>query len=57
MILKSLFFILTGPRWMGNANFGGSPELILEDILSDISAGMFFVPVKEKPFLGASIFN
>jgi hypothetical protein len=42
---------------MGNANFGGSPELILEDILSDISAGMFFVPVKEKPFLGASIFN
>jgi hypothetical protein len=42
---------------MGNANFGGSPELIRQEILSVISAGMFFVPVKEKPFPGAPIFN
>jgi hypothetical protein len=42
---------------MGNANFGGSPELIGQDILSVISAGMFFAPVKEKPFPGTSIFH
>jgi len=41
---------------MGNANFGGSPELIRDDILSVISTGMFFVPVREKAFPGASIF-
>ena len=52
-----LFFILTDPRWMGRANFGGSPELIRHNILSVISAGMFFVPAKEKPFPGASIFS
>jgi hypothetical protein len=54
---EALFSVLTGPRWMANANFGGPPELIREDILSDISAGMFLVPVKEKPFPGASIFS
>lgn len=53
---ERLFFILTYPRWMGNANFGGSPELIREDILSVISTDMFFVAVREKPFPGASIF-
>jgi hypothetical protein len=42
---------------MGNANFGGSPELIRQEILSVISAGMFFISVKEKRFPGASIFN
>jgi hypothetical protein len=52
-----LFFILTDPRWMGRANFGGSPELLRQNILSVISAGMFFVPSKEKPFPGASILN
>jgi hypothetical protein len=41
---------------MDNANFGGSPELILENILSVISASMFFVQVREKPFPGVSIF-
>jgi hypothetical protein len=38
---------------MGRANFGGSPELIRQNILSGISAGMFFVPAKEKPFSGS----
>jgi deferrochelatase/peroxidase EfeB len=52
-----LFFILTDPRWMGKANFGGSPDLFGKNLLSILSAGMFFVPAKEKPFPGASIFR
>jgi len=54
---KRLFFILTDPRWMGKTNFGGSPDLLQHDILSVMSAGMFFVPAREKPFPGASIFR
>jgi hypothetical protein len=53
---KRLFFILTDSHWTDNANFGGSPVLVEENILSVISASMFFVPVREKPFLGAAIF-
>jgi deferrochelatase/peroxidase EfeB len=53
---KRLIFILTDPRWMGNTNFGGSPDLFSDNLLSVLSAGMFFVPPKEKPFPGASIF-
>ncbi|HXV87681.1 MAG TPA: hypothetical protein VD710_01155 [Nitrososphaeraceae archaeon] len=47
---------MTDPHWMVNANLGGFPELILENILSVISASMFFVPVRKKPFPGHSIF-
>jgi deferrochelatase/peroxidase EfeB len=54
---KRLIFILTDPRWMGNTNFGGSPDLFSDNLLSVLSAGMFFVPPKEKPFPGASIFS
>jgi deferrochelatase/peroxidase EfeB len=53
---KRLFFILTDPRWMGNTNFGGSPDLFGHNLLSVLSAGVFFVPAREKPFPGASIF-
>jgi hypothetical protein len=42
---------------MGKANFGGSPDLFGQDLLSILSAGMFFVPANEKPFPGASIFR
>jgi deferrochelatase/peroxidase EfeB len=52
---KRLIFILTDPRWMGKTNFGGSPGLLSDNLLSVLSAGMFFVPAKEKPFPGASI--
>lgn len=52
-----LFFILTDPRWMGKANFGGPPDLLRKNLLSVLSAGMFFVPAMEKPFPGASIFG
>jgi len=54
---KRLIFILTDPRWMGNKNFGGSPDVFSVNLLSVLSAGMFFVPPKEKPFPGASIFQ
>jgi deferrochelatase/peroxidase EfeB len=54
---KRLFFILTDPRWMGESNFGGSPELKRHKIVSVISAGMFFVPRKEKPFPGVSNYH
>ena len=52
-----LFFILTDPRWIDSANFGGTPKLVRQSILSVISSGMFFVPVNEKPFPGISIFD
>jgi hypothetical protein len=42
---------------MGNANFGGSPDLFSDNLLSVLSVGMFFVPPKEKPFPEASIFQ
>ena len=54
---KRLLFILTDPRWMGKTNFGGPPGLLPQELLSVTSAGMFFVPAKEKPFPGASIFG
>lgn len=54
---KRLFFILTDPRWMGKANFGGFPEIKRQNILSVISAGMFFVHGKEHSFPGAAIFH
>jgi len=44
-------------HWMGNANYGDSPELIRQDDLFVLSAAMSFVPVGEKPFPGASIFS
>jgi hypothetical protein len=47
---KRLFFILTDPRWMGKTNFDGSPDLLRHDLLSVMSAGIFFVPAREKPF-------
>jgi Dyp-type peroxidase family len=52
-----LFFILTDPNWMGNANFGGDPDNNqgMDKFLSVLAAGVFFVPALEKPFPGASI--
>jgi Dyp-type peroxidase family len=52
-----LFFILTDPNWMGNANFGGDPDNKqgMDRFLSVLAAGVFFVPPVEKPFPGASI--
>lgn len=52
-----LFFILTDPNWLGNANFGGDPndKQGIDKLLSVLGAGVFFVPPVEKPFPGASI--
>jgi Dyp-type peroxidase family len=53
-----LFFILTDPNWLGNTNFGGIGQIHgMDDLLSVLSAGVFFVPPNEKPFPGASIFQ
>lgn len=54
---RRLIFILTDPRWMGKSNFGGEPGLLNNKILSVLSAGMFFVPPREEPFPGYSIFH
>jgi deferrochelatase/peroxidase EfeB len=51
-----LFFILTHPDWMGNTNFGGS-NTKMDKLLSVLVAGVFFVPPKEKPFPGISLFT
>jgi deferrochelatase/peroxidase EfeB len=52
-----LFFILTDPNWLGNTNFGGDPidKYEMNNLLSVLAAGVFFVPAVEKPFPGASI--
>jgi deferrochelatase/peroxidase EfeB len=52
-----LFFILTDPNWLGNANFGGDPDDTqgMDKLLSVLAAGVFLVPPVEKPFPGASI--
>jgi Dyp-type peroxidase family len=53
-----LFFILTDPNWLGNTNFGGSDQIHgIENLLSVLAAGVFFVPPNEKSFPGASIFQ
>jgi len=53
-----LFFILTDPNWLGNTNFGGAGQIYgIDDLLSVLAAGVFFVPPDEKPFPGASIFE
>jgi deferrochelatase/peroxidase EfeB len=53
-----LFFILTDPNWLGNTNFGGTGDFYgMEDLLSVLAAGVFFVPPAEKSFPGASIFQ
>lgn len=53
-----LFFILTDPNWLGNTNFGGSGQIHgMDNLLSLLAAGVFFVPPDEKSFPGASIFQ
>jgi len=53
-----LFFILTDPNWLGNTNFGGTGQIHgIDDLISVIAAGVFFVPPNEKSFPGASIFE
>jgi deferrochelatase/peroxidase EfeB len=53
-----LFFILTDPNWLGNTNFGGeSHQYGINRLLSLLAGGMFFVPPRENPFPGASIFS
>jgi len=53
-----LFFILTHPDWMGNTNFGGrTKNNKMNKLLSVLAGGVFFVPPKEMPFPGASIFT
>lgn len=53
-----LFFILTDPNWLGNTNFGGTGKIHgMDDFLSVLAAGVFFVPPDEKSFPGASIFQ
>jgi deferrochelatase/peroxidase EfeB len=54
---RRLFFILNDSRWMRKANFGGAPGISREELLSVTFAGVFFVPAKERPFPGASIFR
>jgi deferrochelatase/peroxidase EfeB len=52
-----LFFILTDPNWMGKSNFGGELDKSgVNDLLSVLAAGIFFIPPLEKPFPGISIF-
>ena len=53
-----LLFILTDPNWLGTSNFGGTGDNIaMKDFLSVQALGIFFVPPKEMPFPGASIFD
>jgi deferrochelatase/peroxidase EfeB len=53
-----LLFILTDPNWLGSSNFGGTGDNIaMKDFLSVQASGIFFVPPKEMPFPGASIFS
>lgn len=53
-----LFFILSDTNWMGKANFGGSPQDVqLNNLLSVMTTGIFFIPPNERPFPGACIFN
>jgi Dyp-type peroxidase family len=53
-----LLFILTDPNWLGTSNFGGQGDnLAMKDFLSVQASGIFFVPPKEMPFPGASIFG
>jgi Dyp-type peroxidase family len=53
-----LFFILTDPNWLGNTNFGGTGDFYgMDDLLSVLATGVFFVPPAEKSFPGASIFQ
>jgi Dyp-type peroxidase family len=53
-----LLFILTDPNWLGNSNFAGTENAPgMKDFLSVQASGIFFVPPKEMPFPGASIFN
>jgi deferrochelatase/peroxidase EfeB len=54
---RRLIFILTDPRWMGKSNFGGAHDILNDKVLSVLSAGMFFVPARETPFPGYSIFH
>jgi Dyp-type peroxidase family len=53
-----LLFILTDPNWLGNSNFGGTEGIEgMEDFLTVLASGIFFVPPTEKPFPGISIFK
>ena len=53
-----LSFILTDPNWLGTSNFGGTGDnSAMKDFLSVQASGIFFVPPKEMPFPGASIFD
>jgi Dyp-type peroxidase family len=52
-----LFFILTDPNWLGNANFGGDSNIQgIDRLFSVVAGGVFFVPPVEEPFPGANIF-
>lgn len=53
---RRLFFILSDPRWLGNSNFGGSPNFS-NNLLSVKASGMFFAPPVESSFPGYSIFQ
>jgi deferrochelatase/peroxidase EfeB len=52
-----LFFILTDPNWLGNANFGGQQDGQENNkLLSVLASGLFFVPRHTEPFPGSDIF-
>jgi deferrochelatase/peroxidase EfeB len=53
---RRLLFMIRDPRWLGNSNFGGPPNLI-NDLLSVQASGMFFVPPVERGFPGHCIFE
>jgi deferrochelatase/peroxidase EfeB len=54
---RRLFFILIDPRWMGKSNFGGPNNLINNRFLSVRFSGLYFVPPRQKPFPGYSLFH
>jgi deferrochelatase/peroxidase EfeB len=54
---RRLFFILSDPNWMGHSSFGGeSDKSAVQNLLSVLASGVFYVPPLEKPFPGVSIF-
>ena len=53
-----LLFILTDPNWLGNSSFGGDSQFKgISELLHVQACGIFFIPRKEKPFPGSSIFK
>jgi deferrochelatase/peroxidase EfeB len=54
--LRVLQQLLHLPRWLGDANFGGSGAEAARPLLSVVAGGFYAVPPRAKPFPGVSLF-